>query len=628
MTTIDHAARLVGHLASRVEEANHRRDGRGRDLLGVIGRVRRVACDPSPDSQGAAMSRLDQGRLCVEHQPQGMSVDTFMSITARGLGVEAVATSYAEWALGTESSRTRSARLEEGVRAQWSAAQILASESLVGDHGCRVEMRLKPERMLFRFVHRDNSDGAVFWQVAARVERKGDAVTVEHAVGRDAPRERRLSPVASPSRVVLGLLERDGVEIRPRDLALPPVTITNDAARFVDHVLLRRDRQLPFAVVSCDRSGAPPLVDVERFAKRLRGIYSVAFLATPDATFEFGDTLEARGYGREFRCFHGAVHTYGPTAAMRADHRLWLGDSLRAIEARARTDVVAGLLAHRIAVRDAPTGFFTAIEDFDREERRAIATRLSEKRSTPPPPTNVVPAEYYARVETERQELQAALSKMIVAEQEASAAFVKADDERRAAERAREDAEAQLEQERAISADLREQFQKNKEATKADLDEDQRLALRALVEERLTPTACLRLLELLYGERVVVLDTAYTSADRSSDFRHSGKLFDLMRTLATGYWDALAAGKGDGAAMKAFSSNTFSPNESETTRGNKRAIKERSFTYKGETLVMWRHLKIGAAETLAETIRVHFEWMPAEKKIVVGWCGEHRYRVG
>ena len=61
---------------------------------------------------------------------------------------------------------------------------------------------------------------------------------------------------------------------------------------------------------------------------------------------------------------------------------------------------------------------------------------------------------------------------------------------------------------------------------------------------------------------------------------------------------------------------------------NHRAHKERTFRYNKEDLVMWRHLRIGVKESVAETIRVHFDWVATEKKLVIGWCGEHRYRVG
>jgi len=38
---------------------------------------------------------------------------------------------------------------------------------------------------------------------------------------------------------------------------------------------------------------------------------------------------------------------------------------------------------------------------------------------------------------------------------------------------------------------------------------------------------------------------------------------------------------------------------------------------------MMKHLKIGVKDSPVETIRVHFEWFPEQKKIVIGHCGPH-----
>jgi hypothetical protein len=38
---------------------------------------------------------------------------------------------------------------------------------------------------------------------------------------------------------------------------------------------------------------------------------------------------------------------------------------------------------------------------------------------------------------------------------------------------------------------------------------------------------------------------------------------------------------------------------------------------------MMRHLKIGVKPSRHETIRVHFEWLLEEKKIIIGHCGRH-----
>ena len=38
---------------------------------------------------------------------------------------------------------------------------------------------------------------------------------------------------------------------------------------------------------------------------------------------------------------------------------------------------------------------------------------------------------------------------------------------------------------------------------------------------------------------------------------------------------------------------------------------------------MERHLKVGVRDSAATTLRVHFEWIAKEKRIVIGHCGKH-----
>jgi hypothetical protein len=38
---------------------------------------------------------------------------------------------------------------------------------------------------------------------------------------------------------------------------------------------------------------------------------------------------------------------------------------------------------------------------------------------------------------------------------------------------------------------------------------------------------------------------------------------------------------------------------------------------------MLAHLKIGAKPSATETLRIHFEWDPEARVIVIGYCGEH-----
>ncbi|WP_282454615.1 hypothetical protein [Burkholderia gladioli] len=38
---------------------------------------------------------------------------------------------------------------------------------------------------------------------------------------------------------------------------------------------------------------------------------------------------------------------------------------------------------------------------------------------------------------------------------------------------------------------------------------------------------------------------------------------------------------------------------------------------------MEKHLKIGIKDSVAETLRVHFEWVGADNVVVIGHCGKH-----
>ncbi|MBI2767021.1 MAG: hypothetical protein HYX53_14065 [Chloroflexi bacterium] len=126
----------------------------------------------------------------------------------------------------------------------------------------------------------------------------------------------------------------------------------------------------------------------------------------------------------------------------------------------------------------------------------------------------------------------------------------------------------------------------------------------------------------LFADRVTVLESAWNSASESQSFRYSSRALELLWKLATDYWEALDAGKGDVVARGAFG-QAYAALESETVNGNPGAIKRRTFAYRGEHLVMTKHLKIGIKDSVAETWRCHFEWLASESRIVIGHCGRH-----
>lgn len=137
-----------------------------------------------------------------------------------------------------------------------------------------------------------------------------------------------------------------------------------------------------------------------------------------------------------------------------------------------------------------------------------------------------------------------------------------------------------------------------------------------------TPEKCLQVLAESYPSRIVVLDSAWKSSRKSESFKHSQRLASLLEKLATEYFEKISSGP-DSEAKKVFSPNEFSARESETVVNNDEMCRKRTFEYLGEPVEMLRHLKIGVADSVLDTIRVHFHWDNTRQKIVIGHCGPH-----
>jgi hypothetical protein len=144
--------------------------------------------------------------------------------------------------------------------------------------------------------------------------------------------------------------------------------------------------------------------------------------------------------------------------------------------------------------------------------------------------------------------------------------------------------------------------------------------------ERLKPRRCLELVahELCPGS-LLVLDSAWSSADQARRFEHGDQLFELLWLLATGYREQKLAGAPDRIAGQVFGGSSYAPRESQTIESNTQARRARTFSYGGNTVEMWQHLKIGAKDSENRTLRVHFCWDGELEQVVIGHCGKHLY---
>ena len=152
-------------------------------------------------------------------------------------------------------------------------------------------------------------------------------------------------------------------------------------------------------------------------------------------------------------------------------------------------------------------------------------------------------------------------------------------------------------------------------------------SLRGLAgSERLKPRQCLELVsDQLYPGNLLVLDSAWSSAEQARGFEHSGQLFQLLWTLATEFREQKLAGAPDLVAGRVFGVNSYAPRESSTIERNAQAKRERTFSYNGKTKEMWQHLKIGAKDSENRTMRIHFCWDSDLGQVVIGHCGRHLF---
>jgi len=141
--------------------------------------------------------------------------------------------------------------------------------------------------------------------------------------------------------------------------------------------------------------------------------------------------------------------------------------------------------------------------------------------------------------------------------------------------------------------------------------------------QRLKPRDCLELVsEELWPGHLLVLESAWSSADAVSGFELGEQLFEQLWLLATAYREQKLQGAPDRIAGQVFA-GSYAPRESDSIENSKKARRARTFSYNGRSEVMWQHLKIGVKDSTNHTLRVHFHWDEELQQVVIGHCGQH-----
>jgi hypothetical protein len=305
----------------------------------------------------------------------------------------------------------------------------------------------------------------------------------------------------------------------------------------------------------------------------------------------------------DYRCEYRMIRVFMP-GANKSDpndfrrHRFFSFNAIRELSVPVVIEAIVGGLARRARISDRDA--ITSIADIEHVVRER---RLERYRSEGTPN-----AEWIALLEAE--------NKRIAEESKAAALLLdEADATNHRLEFEVESLKSNLQSLKASKAGSESITQEDREAL---------AKIMTLPNAEARPVHCLRALTIIYPDRVRVLATAIASAEDAESFQFVNELWDLLRKLAGDYYLLLKkGGVGDAAARSVFGRNEYAAKESETVATSPRLLSHRKFQDGDKTRVMLRHLKIGAKDSKAETIRVHFDWVADEKRVVIGHCGPH-----
>ncbi|MGI0649464.1 hypothetical protein ACRCPS_31090 [Pseudomonas aeruginosa] len=138
--------------------------------------------------------------------------------------------------------------------------------------------------------------------------------------------------------------------------------------------------------------------------------------------------------------------------------------------------------------------------------------------------------------------------------------------------------------------------------------------------DALTPEEVLAYIQFVGDGKVLVLPSAWRSADESEAFEYSGRMLELLDKLVFHYAPALASGKPDAEARDILGAS-YSARESDTVVLNQDMRSERTFLVNGTPRYFGRHLSVGNDPSAARGMRIYFDII--DGVINIAYCGKH-----
>lgn len=519
-------------------------------------------------------------------------------------GPEQIIHLVAKWVGQRAKGYVDSTRLAEGIRElRLKDGSILTSRGTVSAE----KQTIYPYVFCVQLSHRDEMVSGRRWvtEVGLRQESAGKPVECSVLLKTDEVSARVTDPIqVTRPRLVQQLIEDCSPVGQTPGLNVARLN-EESASAFLSEVE-RDEREHPIALISCTRDSVYP-VDPGRLRSILVGLADVVEVPASVDTFAVETIV-----GRRYIAFGGAINIIFPA---RKGDRGWFCETVLI-----RPTEIDGILAAGKSVESEVLASIThrtnlpyswrhiSLEMVSQSVLRGQLARMLERAKESEHSEEL--GEYTALLEAADQELQAKDHELV---------------------RMRSEYEAKEREARKLQADIENlkyalsgrQANDGQDDEVAEVLAPLRESIAAVLKGNPTLQQALELISSLYAKRIVVLDTAISSSKESDrgGFRFGDKAFDLLSKLANEYWQALVDGKGDQHAKAAFGHNAYAQNEGQalSAPGKQR----RTFAYHGRNFLMEKHLKSGVKDSLAETLRIHFEWVAEEKRLVIGHCGKH-----
>ena len=375
-----------------------------------------------------------------------------------------------------------------------------------------------------------------------------------------------------------------------------------DEFRALARVIEDAGRRSPLVLVSPTREGEY-LLNRRHLQEQLFGLAQVVEIHPDFNSYEMEQVL-----GRWWSAWDGAVNvirTPLPSGKV-------VGNVIRSYELQDQGDTQDARIAHILRFVTHNTNIPRLRDHISPEEIARLATR--------------------ARLDSRIRELEASGADRSERDEELLNELIEANADIDRLRGEREQAQMTVMKKEDVIAELEDQIRReryrpgyipNENETDHSDPKTLKLAIKLLAEaQEPNPQEGLSLLQATFQDKVVVLESAFESAAKSAPFQHKRRLFNLLLRLATEYRDRLQS-EGDNSARQVFTPSEFAATESDSILASKEMMRSRTFEHQGTAIAMPRHLKIGVADDISKTIRVHFHWDADSGKIVIGYCGPH-----